>query len=145
MSILIHLFKQLRAVMKMFALRGEKKKEMELPGDFFVDSMSVALPRVTGLAGTRSCCHCSARGWWPVLGWVGSCHWWNWEPGEHRELQASRSTQGSRIRPRFLPRGDGSIPGDVGLRHSPVVPAHVGAAPVPSSSTRETLEEFPLV
>lgn len=84
---------------------------MELPGDFFVDSMCVALPQVTGLAGTRSCCHCSARGWWPVLGWVGSCHWWNWEPGEHRELQASRSTQGSRIRPRFLPRGDGSIPG----------------------------------
>lgn len=33
--------------MKMFALRGEK--EMELPGDFFVDSMDVALPWVTGL------------------------------------------------------------------------------------------------
>lgn len=30
--------------MKMFALRGEKK-EMELPGDFFVDSMCVALPQ----------------------------------------------------------------------------------------------------
>lgn len=108
---------------------------MELPGDFFVDSMCVALPRVT-----RSCCHRSARGWWPVLAVTAGTG----NQREHRELRASRSSQSSSIRRRFSPWGDGSVRGLWGLGTARLVPAPTGAAPAPGSS-RETLEKFPLV
>lgn len=128
--------------MKMFALRG-KKKEMELPGDFFVDSMCVALPQGWSGRGAAATAQPGAgglswRGWGAATAGTGNQE-------EHKGAPGSCSTQGSRIRPCFLPWGNGTVPGDVGLQHSPVVPAHTGAASAPSSSTRETLEEFPLV
>lgn len=126
--------------MKMFALRGEKKKEMELPGDFFVDSMCVALARLTGLARTRSCCHRSARGWWPVLAWVGSCHCWNWEPGGAQGAPGSPEQPGQQD-PALLPAlGRWERPGGFGAPAQPSC-----ASSHWSSSTGETLEEFPLV
>lgn len=90
--------------MKMFALRG-KKKEMELPGDFFVDSMCVALPQGWSGRGAAATAQPGAgglswRGWGAATAGTGNQE-------EHRELQAPAP-------PRAAGSGPASCPGAMG-------------------------------
>lgn len=118
---------------------------MELPGDFFVDSMDVALPWVMGLRWDEELL--------PLLiprlvasptapGCVGSCH------RECRCNRGPRVPEGARGFPHHPGEQDQAplpAPGVMGAPQGgcwapaqPAVPARIGTAPVPSGSSSAT-------
>lgn len=130
--------------MKMFALRGEK--EMELPGDFFVDSMDVALPGAMGLRRDEDLLPPLVPG--PVAfpaatGCVGGRHG---DRGCKRGPQVPEGlrapARGAGSGPAPCPGGTGAPRGGCGALARPDVLPRVGAAPAPSSSSSATGATF---